>query len=241
MLRQDLYFIDIETVPVSEDIPSVPKYRELFEKKFKHLYEPTIEEGFGSTESVIVNEEETWNDIFRQNAGLYAEFAKVVCISIGRQHGDTFYVKAYTDEDEKELLSKASETLKKATLICGHNVKEFDVPFLFRRVLINGLSVPPILNTIGKKPWEVQIEDTLEMWGSTQWRYRCSLDLLCYVLGVQSPKSDIDGSKVAEVYYKEGEAGLKRIAHYCNQDVIADAKVYCKIKGIPEFEKIAIV
>lgn len=241
MSIQNILFIDIETVPQFEILPESGIYTELFKRKFRSIV--NVEGGVDSSKWVDVKL--LWDEAFEKNAGIYAEFAKVVCISIGGLKGDTFYVKAITSRDEKTLLQEAAKSLLKASTVCGHYIKEFDVPFLFRRFIINELPVPPILNTMGKKPWEISIEDTLEMWGSTQWKYKASLDLLCHVLGIESPKGEMDGSKVAEVWYdsfrvekdelpfEKEEKAMKKIGAYCNQDVIADARVYCRMKGIP--------
>ena len=238
MSLQNILFIDIETVPIAETYYGVDEdLRNLFSKKFKTEIEALPNNSIGDVSELM-------NHFWMSKAGLYAEFAKVVCISIGKLQGDKFYVKAITGIKEKTILETARETLLKAAILCGHNAKEFDVPFLFRRFIINDLPVPSILNTIGKKPWEIQIEDTLEMWGSTQWKYRASLNLLCEVLGIPSPKGDMDGSKVSEVYYgifrpekaelpfDKEESALKKIGHYCNGDVVAGARVFCRMKGI---------
>lgn len=113
--------------------------------------------------------------------------------------------------------------------MCAHNGKEFDYPYIIRRMLINGISLPAMLNLSGKKPWEILHQDTLDLWKFGDYKHYTSLELLAYIFGVNSPKDDIDGSMVAEVYYKE--KNLKRIVEYCNKDVITLAQLYLKMKG----------
>jgi len=233
---QNICFLDIETIPainitLGEDIPN--EIYGLFEKKFrKDLQDQGIAE------------------LYREKAGLYAEFGKVVCVSIGKMQATKFFIKTMTNRDEKKLLIELAEAISKFPILCAHNGLEFDFPFLMRRYIINGLPIPPTLNVFGKKPWETPFEDTMKMWSGTAWNYKCSLDLLAHCLGLPSPKKDMDGSLVAEVYYsmfddvkndelpfeKEKQA-LDKIGKYCAGDIITLANVYCRMKGEPLIEK----
>ena len=143
-----------------------------------------------------------------------------------------FRVKSFFGKDETELLIQFVDLLetsfeKKSTLLCGHNIKEFDVPYIARRLLINNLQLPKSLNLMGKKPWEVPHLDTLELWKFGDYKHFTSLKLLTEVLGIPSPKDDIDGSQVRDVYYEENN--LNRIKSYCEKDVVAVAQVLLKL------------
>lgn len=244
MSINQIYFIDIETVPQygGNDVPDTyqanvkfeNEHFNLFKKKFPDALVPL---GPGGS---------TWlfRDAYMNNAGLYAEFGKIVCVSIGKMHSVTpegggkpenkFFIKTIASRDEKDVLIQIAEALEKATILCAHNGKGFDFPFLFRRYVINGIPVPELLQVAGKKPWEIPHLDTMEIWSHLEWRYRCSLNLLASVLGLESPKQDMDGSMVAEIYNGEDqEAGLKRIADYCASDMTTLANVYCRLKGYP--------
>src|SRR5687768_15148892 len=220
MSIQHVYFLDIETVP-QVDIGKCDPYKDqtaslatLYKKKFKtalSVIDAAPETIEANTLQALSNDgvyDHGFSTHFEGNAALYAEFGRVLCISIGKLHVDgKFYLKAITGRDEKELLKKFVDAIKDAQFICGHNAKEFDAPFLFRRLIVNGLPIPSVLNTMDKKPWEVNILDTMVGWGSTQWNYKCSLELLCYTLSIPSPKTDMDGSKVGELWYSDPKEG----------------------------------
>ncbi|MEI8279982.1 MAG: ribonuclease H-like domain-containing protein, partial [Bacteroidota bacterium] len=144
------------------------------------------------------------------------------------------------EHDEKVLLKTYSEALTKQTeripelKFCGHNIKEFDIPFLCRRMLINNMSLPESMQLGGKKPWEISHIDTLELWRFGDYKHFTSLALLAELFGIPSPKDDIDGSQVASVYWKNND--LDRIAHYCMKDVLTTAKVFLHLKGIRDIE-----
>ncbi len=176
---------------------------------------------------------------FEDKAGIYSEFAKIVCISIGNVYNDgnvwKVRLKSLSGHDEQEILRKFSEIVEKMTSthkdirFCGHNIKEFDMPFICRRFVINNLPLPQPLQLSGKKPWEIHHIDTMELWKFGDNKNFTSLSLLAQVLGIPSPKSDIDGSQVSNVYWNDGD--IKRISRYCMQDVFTTAKVYLRLKG----------
>jgi DNA polymerase elongation subunit (family B) len=149
-------------------------------------------------------------------------------------------LKSLVNDDEKILLKDFCEVVErfskhyKDIRFCGHNIKEFDIPFLCRRMVINEIPLPVCMQVSGKKPWEVSHIDTLELWKFGDHKNFTSLSLLAAVLGIPSPKSDIDGSMVASVYWKDKD--LARIGTYCIQDVLTSAKVYLKLKGITNLE-----
>ena len=235
MSIQNILFVDIETVPEQKTAYDLDNEKLLI---YEHRFRKSIDQ-FAATSR---EHHLYWTDgHYEGNAALYAEFGKIVCISIGNFKNDKFYVKNFCGTIEQILLDGFTEACKKFAILCAHNGKEFDFPYLFRRYLINGLTVPTILNTIGRKPWEVCLEDTMEMWGSTQWRYRVGIDLLAHIFRIPSPKTEMSGADVSKIYYdifedfteeKQAE-NLKKIGDYCNGDVVTLAKVYCKIKGLP--------
>jgi hypothetical protein len=223
---ENIIFIDIETVPQYCDAADAPEsIQNLWEKKAKFL----------------VKQNEIPSDIY-QKAGIYAEFGKIICISIGLvitgNKEQNFRVKSFYGDDEKKLLQEFIELLNekfkdKKYVFCAHNGKEFDYPYIARRILINELQLPEMLDLAGKKPWEVPHLDTLELWKFGDYKSYTSLELLAFVFGIKTPKDDIDGSQVADVYWKE--KNLKRIVIYCQKDIVTLALVLLKLKGIKQF------
>ena len=227
-----ILFIDIETVPLYPDYDLLPEgLQKEWQKKSK-----TIK---GVTEP---NQEPA--TLFTERAGIFSEFAKVVCIGIGSVHqyedGWKMRLKSLDGNDEKVLLNEFSAVVDRFSKhhndlrFCGHNIKEFDIPFLCRRMVINGLALPKCMQLNGKKPWEVNHLDTLELWRFGDYKNYTALSLLAEVLGIPSPKTDIDGSMVASVYWNEGD--LARISKYCLQDVFATAQVYLRLVGRNDIE-----
>ena len=224
MNYQNILFLDIETVPQHPSFDLVPnEWKELWSRK---------------AEALLRNRESETVDSIYSRAGIYAEFGKIICISCGviQDSGEQkkIIIKSFYDEDEKRVLFEFSEMLKKwatdpTKCLCAHNGKEFDFPYLCRRLLINALPIPSILNISGKKPWEVNHLDTMELWKFGDFKNYTSLNLLAYSLGIPTPKDDIDGSMVGDVYWKE--KNIKRIAEYCQKDVVTVAQVYLRIIG----------
>jgi len=228
---QNILFLDIETVPEKEEFEELTTtQQELFEHKTAYR-----------------RKEEISASAFYDNAGIWAEFGKIVCISVGyfaftinHRH---FRLKSFVGE-EKELLIAFNKVLntyfnKKEDALCAHNGKEFDFPYIARRMIINQIALPNKLNLFGKKPWEVNHIDTLELWKFGDYKHYTSLKLLTNILGIASPKDDINGSEVAQVYYKDKD--IKRIAVYCEKDVLAIAQVLLKFKLEPLLNKEEIV
>lgn len=224
MTPHNILFLDIETVSQHPSFDLVPNdWKELWSKK---------------AEALLRNREEETVDTIYARAGIYAEFGKIVCISCGVINGSgsdkKIIIKSYYGDNEKELLIEFSEMLRKwATdpnkYLCAHNGKEFDFPYLCRRMIINNIPIPSILNTAGKKPWEVTHLDTMELWKFGDFKSYTSLNLLAHTLGIPTPKDDIDGSMVGDVYWKE--KNLERIATYCQKDVVTAAQIYLRIIG----------
>ena len=168
-------------------------------------------------------------------AGIYAEFGKIVCISVGYIREGEIRLKSFFSDNELELLHEFTEMLNQYysspyQLLCAHNGKEFDFPYIARRLLINGIPLPGILNIAGKKPWEVQHLDTLELWKFGDYKNYTSLNLLTAIFDIPTPKDDIDGSMVGAVYYKE--KNLSRIKEYCEKDVVALTQLMRRYKNL---------
>ena len=225
-----ILFIDIETVPVVREYAMLREgLQQAWIKKAKFL--KSDKEANATPEG-----------LFEEKAGIFSEFAKVVCISFGSFHshagGLRLRLKSIAGHDEQLLLNEFCTVISRFSAhysdlrFCGHNIKEFDIPFLCRRMLINNMGLPECMQLNGKKPWEITHLDTLELWRFGDYKHYTSLALLAEVLGIPSPKDDLDGSMVATVYYNEGD--VQRIAKYCMQDVLTSAKVYLKLKGINE-------
>ena len=228
---QKIMFLDIETVPMTSDFGELSgELSHLWEDKFTIIQKRMPEK---------YNEDTTPAEAFNTSAGIYSEFGKIVCISVGFIHFQgnemKFRTKSFSGNDEKLLLSDFIKlivkfcTTKEQTL-CGHNIKEFDIPFICRRLLINGLQLPPIFQISGKKPWEISFIDTLELWKFGDYKNYTALKLLTAVFGIPTPKDDIDGSQVAHVFYKEND--IDRISLYCQKDVLATAQVFLKMNGL---------
>lgn len=218
-----ILFFDIETVPLTYE--------------FKDLEERA--QGLWDRKTRFLQERDNLSpDELYEKAGIYAEFGKVVCISMGfvlQKGGETqIRVKSIANENEKILLQEYIDLLNSYYnspdfLFCAHNGKEFDIPFLCRRILINGLKLPFILNVAGKKPWEIKHLDTMELWKFGDFKNYTSLDLLTYIFNIPTPKDDMDGSQVAKVFYEE--KNLDKIIHYCEKDVIATIQLFRKYQG----------
>jgi uncharacterized protein YprB with RNaseH-like and TPR domain len=221
---EDVLFLDIETVPEAQSFDDLsPAMKNLWEKKSKQFRTP----------------DQTPDEVY-ERAGIYSEFGKIICISVGlikEKNPFSLRLKSFFGDDEKSLLSdfsamlsRFSKTNKEANL-CAHNGKEFDYPYIARRMIINGLIIPDILDNSGKKPWEVKLLDTMDLWKFGDYKNYTSLELLTSVLGIPTPKDDIDGSMVAGVYY--GEKDIERIVKYCEKDVLAITQVMLRFMHLP--------
>jgi DNA polymerase elongation subunit (family B) len=222
---EDVLFLDIETVPEASSYELLnPVMQTLWDKKSRQFRSP----------------DQKANDVY-ERAGIYSEFGKIICISVGlinEKNPFRFRLKSFYGSEERTLLSEFSAMLSKFTktnkeaLLCAHNGKEFDYPYIARRMIINGLIIPEILDNAGKKPWEIKLLDTMDLWKFGDYKNYTSLDLLTSILGITSPKDDIDGSMVAGIYY--GENDIERIVRYCEKDVLAIAQVLLRFMNQPQ-------
>lgn len=219
---ENILFLDIETVP------EVATFSELSSEK-QELF---------ALKTQYQRKDDITPEDFYERAGIWAEFGKIVCISIGyfvEQEGNrNFRVKSLSG-DEKELLESFKTLLNNHFndanhLLCAHNGKEFDFPYIARRMIINRIELPAKLNLFGKKPWEVAHLDTLELWKFGDYKHYTSLKLLANILGIPSPKEDIDGSDVARVYYEEND--LDKIVKYCERDTVAVAQLLLRFNNL---------
>lgn len=218
---ENILFLDIETVPERENFSELKEAKqELWEAKSQYQRKDDI-----SAEE------------FYERAGIWAEFGIIICISVGyfKISGDqkSFRVTSFYG-DELSILKEFKNLLishfsEPKHLLCAHNGKEFDFPYIARRMIINGINLPYKLNLFGKKPWEVPHLDTLELWKFGDYKTYTSLKLLAHVLNIPSPKDDIDGSEVCQVYYKEKD--ISRIVTYCEKDTVTVAQIFLKLRG----------
>lgn len=216
---EKILFLDIETVP------AMPNYREMPEK-WQKLWD--------NKAKYISKEEQTSEEVY-ERAGIYAEFGKIICICAGIiSPSKEFRIVSFYGEDEYQLLSEFCDLLNNKFnsmeyLLCAHNGKEFDFPYLGRRILINNLKLPYLLDTAGRKPWEVQHLDTLQLWKFGDYKNYTSLELLTELFDIPSPKNDIDGSQVGKVYWEDKD--LLRIVKYCQNDTLAVAQLLLKFQN----------
>jgi uncharacterized protein YprB with RNaseH-like and TPR domain len=218
-----ILFLDIETVPEKRTFSEVSAIKQnLFAEKTKYQ-----------------RKDELSAEAFYERAGIWAEFGKIVCISVGffeiSAEERKFRIKSFFGNDEVKVLNDFIQLLdqffnQKHHLLCAHNGKEFDFPYMARRMIIKNIALPEKLNLFGKKPWEVAHLDTLEMWKFGDYKHYTSLNLLTNILGIASPKEDIDGSQVAKVYYEDDD--VERIAKYCENDVLAVAQVLLRFMNL---------
>lgn len=228
----NILFLDIETVPGSASYQELPdSVRLLWDKKSSYFRknEETSEEAYA-------------------NAGIYAEFGKIICISTGmiglKDDMQIMRLKSFYGVNEIEILKTFADlisrmVIKREIILCAHNGKEFDFPYIARRMIINGIKLPAILDTAGRRPWEIPHIDTMELWKFGDHKHYTSLNLLASVFGLESPKSDIDGSQVSGVFY--GDMDMSRIVEYCRRDVITVAQILLKFKGEPTLDNSQIV
>jgi DNA polymerase elongation subunit (family B) len=222
---EKVLFLDIETVPQTYQFPDL-------EEDAKHLFE--LKTRFQQ------NEDKSFEQLYNEKASILSEFGKIVCISVGfvreTTTGKQLRMKSFYHDDEETLLNQFKKLLDEHYntpyhILCGHNAKEFDFPYICRRMLINGIKLPATLDIAGKKPWEISHLDTMELWKFGDYKAYTSLALLCHVFKIPTPKDDISGADVARVYYEEND--LERIKVYCEKDVVALVQLFLRMKGDP--------
>ncbi len=222
---KNILFLDIETVAECKSFEDLPARKQALWKKKASFFREA--------------EEKTAEELY-QRAGIYSEFGKIIVISVGFfsevEPELKLRITAFDGHDEKQLLKEFSDLLlnhfnSKETRLCAHNGKEFDFPYIARRMIINDLPVPPALQMSGKKPWEIPHLDTLELWKFGDYKHFTSLDLLATIFDIETSKDDIDGSQVNKVYYEEQD--LERITVYCKKDVSVLAQVFLRLNQLP--------
>lgn len=220
---EEVLFLDIETVPGHSAIDQL-------DDEMKHLW-------FEKSKFIRDKHELSLEESYHQ-AGIYAEFGKVICISAGyfaqRAGERLFRVTSFYGNDEYAVLQEFAQLLAQRhgnpfNLLCAHNGKEFDFPYLCRRMVIHGIQLPALLDMAGKKPWEIAHLDTMELWKFGDYKHYTALKLLAKIFGIPTPKDDIDGSQVRSVYYDDND--LDRIERYCKKDVATVAQIFLKYRG----------
>lgn len=221
MNLEHILFLDIETVPLHE--------------QFKDLETPA--KALWELKTQYQRKEEFTAEEFYDRAGIWAEFGKIICISVGyfTFKGDIRNFRVTSFHGEEVTILKEFKSLlehhfnKPQHLLCAHNGKEFDFPYIARRMIINGIDIPFKLNLFGKKPWEIPHLDTMELWKFGDYKTFTSLKLMAYVLGIPSPKDDIDGSQVRDVFYNDKD--IDRIIEYCEKDTITVAQIFLRLRN----------
>ena len=222
---RDILFLDIETVANTYDYNAM-------DERMKVQW--SRKAGF-----LRRDKDQSDEGIYHERAGIYAEFGKIVCIAVGKfietETGDlVLKTKTYAGDNERELLADFKSMIEKmdaAVLkLCSHNGKEFDYPYICRRMLVNGISLPAALNMMGKRPWEIQHLDTMEMWKFGDYKHYTSLDLLAAIFGIPTSKNGMDGSQVNVTYHRDN--GLQKIKEYCVRDVVVLAQLFLKMRAI---------
>lgn len=222
---ENILFLDIETIPAFPSYQDIPEpFKMLWDKKADYLKKTDSD----TTESLYAR------------AGIYAEFGKVICISAGYFRNKEFRLKSFYGDDERQLLSQFCKMLgshfnSNDKFLCAHNGKEFDFPFLARRILIQDLQLPYILDLAGRKPWEVQHLDTMELWKFGDFKHYTSLELLASIFEIPTPKDDISGADIYRVYWQDHD--LERIRTYCQKDVVTVARLFLKFQQQPGIEE----
>lgn len=215
---EKILFLDIETVPQAgnwEELNETDQY--LWDKKTR----------------MQRKEDFTAQEFYNERGGIMAEFGKIICISVGiLEKSEKLMIKSFSGDDEKKLLEEFGEIFNHPKLhdviLCAHNGKEFDFPWIARRFLINGMQPPKPFQMFGKKPWEIPHLDTMELWKFGDYKSFISLELLAHVFGIPTPKDDIDGSMVSSIYYIEKD--LFRIVQYCEKDVLTLANIFRRMR-----------
>jgi len=224
---QEFLVVDIETVSGNENFENLsPQLKKHWEKKAEYISNPS---------------EKPSEELYYDRSAIYAEFGKIIVIGMAIFHElkgrPAMRVKSFASGNEKKLLTEFKNFIESKfdqdnLKLCAHNGKEFDFPYLCRRMLINDIKIPWSLNIAGKKPWEVNHIDTMELWKFGDWKSFTSLDLLTTIFDIPSSKTEMDGSMVTKIYYKE-KGGLKKIEEYCKRDVIATAQLYLRLNNLP--------
>ena len=225
---KNVLVLDIETVSNYSEYKKMPEnWQKLWDKKARYL----------------MSEDQTSEEVY-ERAGIYSEFGKIICISVavfmpkGEEVG--MRLKSFYGHEEKQLLLDFADLLNTKFnndryALCGHNGKEFDFPYIARRMLVNGVELPQILRMHGKKPWEINHLDTMELWKFGDYKKFTSLELLATLFGIPTPKDDIDGSQVGPVYWHEND--LERIVNYCTKDVVTTARLLLKLLNLGEIHE----
>lgn len=221
-----ILFLDIETVSQEKDYGQLS---ERMQKLWNH-----------KAGQIAKGDENATPESVYDRASIYPEFGRIICISVGFFNDQRFRLKSFYGHDEKTLLTEFATMLDRyygfpEAQLCAHNGKEFDFPYIARRMMVNSIKIPRILQVAGKKPWETNFIDTMELWKFGDYKNFTSLELLCAILDIPTPKDDINGSEVGRVYWQEND--LDRIKTYCQKDVLAVAQLMRRFNYLPLIEE----
>lgn len=238
---EKVLFLDIETVP---QVSKFADWDQTSQKLFVMKNRTRLNQLLNDPQFKEKSEAELNDELFKQTGGIQAEFGQIICISVGflkeTRTGKQLRLKSFFHDDEETLLKQFCAVLNDHFntpyhALCGHNAKEFDIPYICRRLLINGMPLPSMLDIAGKKPWEINHLDTMELWKFGDYKAYTSLSLLCHIFGIPTPKDDISGADVARVYYENEKdiyvSGLERIKTYCEKDVLALVQLFLRMRG----------
>ncbi len=239
---QHILFLDVETVSQQSGFEELnDQGQKLWKQKISYMARRDDREWVT----------EDYAQSYKERAAIFAEFGKVIVISAGiitlaDDSIQTLRIKSFYGDDEKEVLQSFAAILQKnfhdpnLHILCGHNIREFDLPYLCRRFAVHAINLPPLLHIAGKKPWEIKyLADTLELWKFGDHKNFSSLDLLAFTLGIDSPKENLDGSKVGYTYWIEKD--IEKIKEYCERDVVTVAQVYLRLQNQPILSESQIV
>nr|WP_295929278.1 3'-5' exonuclease [uncultured Dyadobacter sp.] len=225
---KNFLLLDIETVCAQKSYDLLPeRMQKLWDKKALSLKKG---------DDVTTNA-----DYFYDRGAIYAEFGKIICIAFGGYYWNekdeiAFKVSSFSGNDEAQLLLQFKALIEKypaeQLVLCAHNGKEFDFPFVCRRMLIHRIEIPKALQITGKKPWELLHQDTMDLWKFGDYKSFTSLDLLAAVFDIPGSKNEMSGSEVTKVYYEEND--LAKISRYCREDVVVLGQLYLRLNGLDQ-------
>jgi 3'-5' exonuclease len=216
MKKEELFYFDCEWVPVSESLLDLQMDHPLLYNAFLHQINKWNLERFKENEPL-----KTPEDWWVEKSHFYPEFCKIICVSYGFFKEGIFETRSVYGDDEKKLLTGLPKIFdgvaKVGWTICGAAITRYDMPWLSKRMMTNGIKPPKSLNVYGVKPWDVKVYDIMEVWGQgCKMESFTPLEMICNSLGIEDSKKDLSGEKVAEAYWN-GE--IERIKNYCEEDV----------------------
>ena len=226
--KEKLFYFDCEWVPIAKDLTEFENnYPELY-KSFLHQYKKKGGDILPDRKNLEEKSEGmTIQEFWDNKAHFYPEFCKIICVSYGYFNNGILVVKSIYGDDEKKIMQSVATLFNKVAdqgyILCGYAIKRFDMPWLSKRMMVNGVVPPRSICSYGKKPWEIEVFDLPEVWGQGNMQESFTpFELTCSALGIETSKGELDGSKVAGAYFN-GE--LEKIKTYCEKDVEVSANL----------------